>query len=239
MSAIDQSEISVDDANFWNKHIYRYEQAISCYDNYPSVANSAEKNELQNKLSVIKECSESINANDETYKTNITKINTELEQNLAKIKEESDAWDKELLERTQERQDKRDELYADYTKQQEERERQTAEAEAQRQQQERAAKEKCNNYLATYGNSTPEELANNDQAVKAKYNTWQDWLMQAKEVEGVQFTYQQCQIIWSKGRTCPNQYAGKAQEAESEYNQLLNQKIEYYKNLKANSCGGQ
>ena len=108
---------------------------------------------------------------------------------------------------------------------------------AQNQQQEDTTNEKCDNYLATYGNSTPEELARNDNSVQAKYNAWQNWLRQAQEVEGVQFTYQMCQSYWNRGRTCPSQYAGKAQEAEAEYNQLLSQKIEYYKNLRASSCG--
>lgn len=236
LGAIDTSEIALDDVEFWNKHISRYEQTLSCYDNYPSVADPSEKTELQNQLAELQNNSKSAEANDATYRANMAQIDAELERNLAKIKEEGDTWDAELSKRVQERQTQSDERNAQYAKEQVMREQQTAALEAQRQQEQAAKKAKCDNYLATYGGSTPEELADNDRSVKTKYNEWQDWLRRAKEVEGVQFTYQQCQIIWSKGQTCPSQYAGKAQEAESEYYQLLQQKITYYRNLKNEAC---
>ena len=236
LGTIDASEIALDDVEFWNKHISRYEQTLSCYDNHPSVTDPSKKTELQNQLTELRNNSKSAEANDATYRANMTQIDAELEQNLTKIKEEGDAWDAELSKRVQERQAQSDERDTQYAKEQATTEQQPTALEAQRQQEQVTNEAKCGNYLATYGNSTPEELASNDQSVKAKHNEWQDWLRQAKEVEGVQFTYQMCQSYWNKGRTCPNQYAGKAQEAESEYYQLLQQKTTYYRNLKNEAC---
>ena len=233
LEAIDASEVALDDTEFWNKHIDRYEQILSCYDNYPSVASSSEKAELQKQLAELQNNSKSVEANNTTYRANIAQIDTELERNLAKAKEGDNALDAELFKRVQERQAQSN----GGTEEQTAREQQSAALEAQKQQEQAAKKAKCDNYLSTYGSLTPEELANNDQDVKAKYDEWQNWLRQTKDVEDVQFTYQMCQSYWSKGRTCPNQYAGKAQEAESEYYQLLQQKTTYYQNLKNEACG--
>ena len=113
LGAVDMSEIALDDAGFWNKHISRYEQTLSCYDNYPSVANLSERVELQNQLTELQNSSSLAEANDVTYRANMTQIDVKLEQNLAKIKEESDAWDAELLRRVQERQAQEEAIDAD------------------------------------------------------------------------------------------------------------------------------
>ena len=34
---------------------------------------------------------------------------------------------------------------------------------------------KCDNYKLTYGDETPETLANEDSYVASLYNTWQNW----------------------------------------------------------------
>ncbi len=112
--------------------------------------------------------------------------------------------------------------YLDYSAENDEQA--TTESVSSEQQQEHIAKEQCDKYLDAYENSTPEELASDDQSVKAKYSEWQKWLKKAKEVEGTQLTPEQCQSYWSKDQPCPNQYAEKAQQAESEYKQLLSQK---------------
>ena len=235
LSSIDSSEISLDDADFWNKYIERYEQTISCYDKYPSVASSTEKIDLQNKLSEFKENSKKAEANDAEYKANIAKIDAELEKNLAKVKEESDAWEKELQRRTQERQKQRAELDAEYSRQQEERERRAAEAEAQRQQQEQAAQAKCDDYISKYGDKTAQEIAEADSEVKrAKY----DWTSAQKKIRncsGGNIVYNQSQ------RELCNSYRDQevqtAESLHSAYTNLLQQKTSYYRSLKISSCG--
>ena len=232
LDAIDNSEISADDDNFWNKIITRYEQTISCYDKYPTVASVTEKNDLQNKLDEYREKSKQENANDIEYRESTAKSEKTYQESIINSKSE---YEKEVTTtNTEQNNNKNSQSNTGQTTINNTTE---TNEEAQKQEQERAAKEKCDNYLATYGNSTPEELARNDSDVASKYNTWQNWLRQAQEVEGVQFTYQMCQSYWNRGRTCPSQYAGKAQEAEAEYNQILEQRIEYYRNLRVSSCG--
>lgn len=161
---IDASEIALDDVEFWNKHISRYEQMLSCYDDYPSVADPSEKTDLQNKLAEFQNNLESAEANDAAYRANMAQIDAELERNLAKIKEESDAWDAELLRRVQERQAQSDERSAQYAKEQAERE---------------AKQAKCDAFKAQYPdvdtykekNGNLDELWNAYQDAKSKYNS--------------------------------------------------------------------
>ncbi len=136
------SEIALSDSEFWNKHISRYEQTISCYDKYPSISNLSEKADLRDQLAKLQENSRSSKKNSAEYRANIAQANIELTRNLAKIEEENKAWDAELLRRTQERQEQSAEREAEYVKQQAERDRQAAVAEIQRQQQEQTAKSK-------------------------------------------------------------------------------------------------
>ena len=164
LGSIDTSEIALDDMEFWSKHISRYEQTLSCYDNYPSVADSSKKTELQNQLVELQNSSKSAEANDATYRANMARIDAELEQNLAKIKEEGDTWDAELSKRVQERQAQSDEWSAQYAKEQAEREAKQAECDAFK-----AQYPDVDTYKAKNGNL--DELWNAYQDAKSKYNS--------------------------------------------------------------------
>ena len=164
LEAIDASEIALDDNDFWNKHISRYEQTISCYDKYSSVANQSERNELQNKLTELQEKSKSAEANDVAYRTNMAQIDEELAQKLTKIKEEGEEWDAELLRRAQERQAQSDERNAQYAKEQAEREAKQAKCDAFK-----TEYPDVDTYKAKNGNL--DELWNAYQDAKAKYNS--------------------------------------------------------------------
>ena len=164
LGAIDTSEIALDDVEFWNKHISRYEQTLSCYDNHPSVVDSSKKTELQNQLAELQNSSKSVEANDATYRANMAQIDAELEQNLAKIKEEGDAWDVELLKKVQARQAQSDERSTQYAKEQAEREAKQARCDAFK-----AQYPDVNTYKAKNGNL--DELWNAYQDAKSKYNS--------------------------------------------------------------------
>lgn len=164
LGAIDTSEIALDDVEFWNKYISRYEQTLSCYDNHPSVTDSSEKAELQNQLAELQDNSKSAEANDATYRANMAQIDAELEQNLAKIKEEGDAWDAGLLKKVQERQAQSDERSIQYAKEQAERETKQARCDAFK-----AQYPDVNTYKAKNGNL--DELWNAYQDAKSKYNS--------------------------------------------------------------------
>ena len=116
LDLVDTSEIALDDAEFWNKHISRYEQTIACYDQYPSVADASEKTDLETRLSELRENSQKAEANDIEYRSNMAQIDAELSQNLARIKAEGDAWDAELSQRVQQRQAESDARQAEYEK---------------------------------------------------------------------------------------------------------------------------
>lgn len=164
LGSIDTSEIALDDAEFWNKHISRYEQTLFCYDNYPSIADPSEKTELQNQLAELQNNSKSAEANDATYRANMAQIDAELERNLAKIKEEGDAWDAELSKRVQKRQTQSDERNAQYAKEQAEREAKQAKCDAFK-----TEYPDIDTYKAKNGNL--DELWSAYQDAKAKYNS--------------------------------------------------------------------
>ena len=236
LSAVDSSEISLDDANFWDKYIERYKQTISCYDKYPSVASSTKKVELQNKLSDFKENSKEQKANDAKYKANIAKIDAELKENLANIREDRDTWSKEFQRQIQEKQKQRAELDAEYSMQQKEHERQTAEAEAQRQQQEQATRIKCDDYISKYGDKKAEEIAEADSEVKKARYHWTEAQKKTREnCTGGNRVYTQ-----PERELCNyyrNQKVQNAESLHSEYTNLLRQKTTYYRSLKIDSCG--
>ena len=226
------SEISMNDADFWNKYIERYEQAISCYDKYPTVASTTEKSNLQDKLSQFRENAKKAEANDTEYRANIAQIDAELEDNIARIKKESEEWDQEVLRRKQEREQQRAELDAEYEKQRQKREQQEAEAEAQKQRQEQEVKEKCDNYKLTYREMTATEIAESDPEVsRAKYN----WTKAQKKVRPP------CNYGTQPQRDLCNSYRNQeletAESCYSIYTNLLQQKTSYYRNLKIESCG--
>lgn len=233
LRSIDTSEIALDDAEFWNKHISRYEQTLSCYDNYPSVADPSEKTELQNQLAELQNNSKSAEANDATYRANITQINTELEQNLAKIKEEGDAWDAELLRRVQERQAQREAIDADNKKKQDE---YNAQQKAKKEAEEQAKQEKIAR-CATYVGKTKEELADNDSDVKNAKNTYNN----ASSAYNKAFNDYKAalnvsnQSLRDARKVAMDEAKSTMDAAQSNYNNIRNSKLSYYSQI-LSSC---
>lgn len=234
LSSIDTSEITLDDVEFWNKHINRYKQTIFCYDNYPSVADSFEKVKLQDQITKLQNNSKSAEANYTTYRANIAQIDAELARNLAEIKKRGDAWDTELSKRVQDRQVQNDERNAQYAKEQVAREQQSTALEAQRQQEQAAKKAKCDNYKSTYGEKMATEIAEADsEVIRVKHN-WTKAQRKIKNCKGGNIVYNQ-----SSRELCNSYRDQEVQVAESLYSiytSLLQQKTIYYRNLKNEAC---
>lgn len=233
LGSIDTSEIALDDAEFWNKHISRYEQTLSCYDNYPSVADPSEKTELQNQLAELQNNSKSAEANDATYRANMAQIDAELEQNLAKIKEGGDAWDAELLRRVQERQAQREAIDADNKKKQDEYD---AQQKAKKEAEEQAKQEKIAR-CATYVGKTKEELADNDSEVKNAKNTYNN----ASSAYNKAFNDYKAalnvsnQSLRDTRKAAMDEAKSTMDAAQSNYNNIRNSKLSYYSQI-LSSC---
>ena len=229
LGSIDTSEIALDDAEFWNKHINRYEQTLSCYDNYPSVADSSKKAELQNQLVELQNSSKSAEVNDATYRANMAQIDAELEQNLAKIKEEGDAWDAELLRRVQETQAQREAIDADNKKIQD---KYDAQQKAKKEAEEQAKQEKIAR-CATYVGKTKEELADNDSDVKNAKNTYNN----ASSAYNKAFNDYKAalnvsnQSLRDTRKVAMDEAKSTMDAAQSNYNNIRNSKLSYYSRI--------
>lgn len=239
LNSVDVSEITIGDPDFWGKYITRYEQTLSCYNQYPSVASSSEKSQLEADIERFRENSKQAGANDAEYRANVAKIEAERAQNLARIKAEADAWDEELARRVQERNAAAEQQRAAYEQQRSAYEQQQS---AYEQQQAAAAAEKqrqCDSYMAQYGDKTADELAEADSEVRSAKHTYDE---KAKAYnKAYNDLYKSGAVLTADRRTY---YQEKYDTAQSEmnsayytYQSLLNSKKSYYSNLKTRSCG--
>ena len=233
LGAIDTSEIALNDVDFWDKYISRYEQIISCYDSHPSVASLSEKAELQNKLAEFQNNLKSTEANDATYQANMAQIDAELERNLAKIKEEGDAWDAELSRRVQERQAQREAIDADNKKKQDEYD---AQQKAKKESEEQAKQEKIAR-CAAYVGKTKEELTDNDNDVKNSKNAYNN----ASSAYNKAFNDYKAalnvtnQLLRDARKAAMDEAKSTMDAAQSNYNNVRNSKLSYYSQI-LSSC---
>lgn len=130
LNAVDKSEVSLDDPEFWDKYISRYESMISCYDQYPGIGSDYDKNKLQETLSQYKGFREQAINNEAEYQARMAEIDAELEQNLARIQAESEAWDAEFAQRVQEREAESNAMHAQWEAERQAREEKEAECNA-------------------------------------------------------------------------------------------------------------
>lgn len=252
IGSIDTSEIAIDDGEFWNKHIERYEKTISCYDSYPSVASLHEKEEFENALAELRENASKSEASDIAYRQaiaenerqhqeRIDQINADLAKNLAEIEESGKEWDEELARRVKEREAEAEQRRAEYQKQQSAYEQQKAASEAAKQQQEQAAKAKCEEFLATYGDKTPAEIAESDSEVKSAKNIYSRKSEAYGNARSSYYSSISAAALSESQRASRKEKVDAAESemraAESAYKSILNQKTAYYRNLKNTSCG--
>lgn len=168
IDSIDKSEIPLDDADFWNKHITRYENTISCYEKYPSVANISEKNDIQSKLDNCIERSKQADANNEEYRRteveNEKKYQEALARNQSEYERKTAELDAETEKKLEEYDRQRDERNAQYAKEKAERE---------------AKQARCDSFKAQYPNvetykaknGNLDELWNAYQNAKSEYSS--------------------------------------------------------------------
>lgn len=240
LGSIDNSEIAIDDADFWNKNISRYEETISCYEKYPSVSSLATKIDLQNKLKELRENSEISATQDAEYKANLERINAEYEanmakidkelaDNLAKIQKESDDWEQELLERTQERQVQREAIDADNKRKQDEYD---AQQKSKKEAEEQAEQEKIAR-CAAYVGKTEEELADNDSDVKNAKNAYNN----ASSAYNKAFNDYKAalnvtnQSLRSAKKATMDEAKNTRDAAQLNYNNIRNSKLSYYSQI--------
>lgn len=162
LNAVDKSEVSLDDPEFWNKYISRYESMISCYNQYPGIGSDYDKNKLQETLSQYQDSRDQVIANEVEYQARMAQIDAELEQSLAEIKAKSEAWDAELAQRVQEQEAESNAMHAQW------------EAERQAREEKEA---KCNAFESEYPdvetykskNGNLDELWNNYKEAESEY----------------------------------------------------------------------
>lgn len=250
LNSIDTTEISIDDTDFWTKHIDRYEETISCYNEHPNVSSISEKNDFEDALSELRENSTKAEANDVEYRQRIAanekhyqekmaEINAELSENLTRIEQEGKAWDEELSRRIKEREAEAERQRAEYQNQRNAYEQQQTAAENSRKQQEQAAKAKCDDYLAKYGSQTTAEIAESDPEVRSAKNTLNE---KTRAYTTAYNNLYKSNVVLTEGQKAPlkEKYETAKSEmnaAEYNYKTILNQKTSYYQNLRINSCG--
>ncbi len=235
LDAIDMTAISVDDANYWDKNISRYKQFIACYDKYPAIASQTEKADLEKRLADYQKYASQSKTNEAEARRSLAESEKKYQETIAKNQAEYQKkkaeLDAEAKAKTEEYAKQRSEREAQYEQERQEREQKTAAAEAQKQAEEAAKKQACDNYKATYGDKTPQEIAESDsEVVRAKYN-WTN--AQSKVRNNCNYGTQANRDLCNSYR---NQELQTAESYHTTYTNLLQQKISYYRDLKVKSC---
>lgn len=246
LGSINNSDISIDDSEFWQKYIARYEQTIACYDRYSSVASSIEKSNLQEKLAEFRQNSAQAELNNEEYRRAVAESEREYQESIAKSQAEYERRkveiDAESIKKSEERSAQRAELERQIAETEAEIERQRQQitaSEARRQQEEQNTKAKCDNYLAIYGDRTAAELAEEDPEVRSAKNVLNQ---KSKAYTSAYNSLYKSNVVLTESQRAPlrekyNSAKAELDSAEYSYKTLLNQKTTYYSNLKYNACG--
>lgn len=241
----------IDEPNFYEDLISKYEETISCYVTHPDVSNQSEKTTLEQELEAIKiaasqnvseeEKQQVILESNTKYQEAITRIDKEYQEKLVEIDAESAKNDAETKSWLDNYDKERAEQKTQYEKERAERE---AREEATKKQQEaeaRAKKEKCDNALERYGKDDNEAaiMAKNDAYILGLYQKWQEYDREATEYEnsGTVITYAQCQLFYVRGRGCPAYSRDAANSYKEKYDSALSEKVASYVNLRKSACG--
>ena len=142
LASIDDSPIDLEDADFWNKHIVRYEEMIACYDKYPEVADSSERDELQARLEELRLTAADASAADAETRQRYASSEAEYYQKIAASKAEYERRSAEIDAETQRK-------FEEYDRQRAERDAEYAAEAAERER----IKAACDSFNATYPNS--------------------------------------------------------------------------------------
>jgi len=231
----DQSEIAIDDPQFWEKYISQYEQQLACHNDYPTASDPTLKQTLEENLAQAKENLSQANVNDAKYRQAMAELDRQAQERQAKYEQEKRELDAATAQKLQEYDKQRAERDAQYEAQRVEQERQTAASEAQRQANEQAAKAKCDEYKTLYGDKTAQELAEADPEVTGAKASWQQAQKKVRSctngnVVSTQAQRERCNAYRDQELATANAYY-------STYLNTLSQKVGYYTSLRINSCG--
>ena len=231
VNAVDSSDVSIDDAQFWYILKGRYEQTIACYDNYPSVADADTRAELESNLAEINGNIATGAAADISYQQRMTDIDNQLQKNIAEITKRGEEWDAELSRRIAEREANSAAQREEYERQRAEYEARTAAAAAEA---ERIAAEKAAR-CAQYDGKSSTELADADPAVISAKNSMNYEIANYNNAynryncanSNVVLTQSQCESRKAKIAEAE----AKANAARITYNNIRNSKISEYSSI--------
>ena len=232
LSEISTEDIPLDDSDFWNKHIARYEAKLKCYDDHPGIVGDDERNRVESSLAKAKESSANELANEQNYRQQLAAIEAESQAYYAKLDQEMAKHEAETEQWLTDYDKQRAELDAKYAAEDAQR---AAEENARKQAEELAAAQKeakCNEYKALYGDKTAEQLAESDPEVSGAKARWTS---SQKKVRNCTTSRTQSQRDLCESYR--SQELATVQENYSNYISLLSQKQIYYTNLRINSCG--
>lgn len=237
LSDINNDDIPLGDAEFWNKYIARYEAILNCYDSHPDPVNAQDRSNIEANLAKAKENSATAEANELSYRQQMADLNEEYNAYRAKY----DAEIAELDRQSAENNAKTEEWLANYDKQRAELDAKYAAEAAQRAAQEEARKRaeeiaaaekeaKCNEYKALYGDKTADELAKTDSEVNGAKYRCDSAKVRSCTGSRTQSQRELCESYRSQELETKNSYCAS-------YNLLLSQKQTYYTSLRISSCG--
>ena len=218
LKSVDDSEVQLEDPEFWNKYISRYESMISCYDQYPGIGSDFDKKKLEETLAEYRGYRDQASANEADYQAKMEQIEVERQKRLAEIEANAAAWDAELAQRTKEREAESIRLQEEWAQQQAEYEKQQAETEAAQ-------------GSRPPGEKTAEELADVDsEVVRAKYN----WTQAQKKIRNCSGYSSMNQS--EKCRAYQKEEQATADSLLETYLNTRIDKISYYMHLRTEAC---
>ncbi len=233
----------IDEPNFYEDLISKYEETISCYVTHPDVSNQSEKTTLEQELEAIK-IAASQNVSEEEKQQVILESNTKYQEAIARIDKEYQEKlveiDAESAKNDAETKSWLDNYDKEHAEQKTQYEKERAEREAREEalkRQEEDKKEKCDNYKAQYGDKTADELASVEDDVVIAKSMWNSAL---KKVRDCSPANSNRVLTQSQRDTCNNLRNQELQTAnyyESNYYSSFQQKKRYYENLKIEACG--
>ncbi len=141
LASIDDTPIDLEDTDFWNKHISRYEAMLSCYDQYPEVSDSNERTDLQAKLDELRQTASDSDATSTEVRQRYANSEAEYLQKIAASKAEYERRSAEIDAETQRK-------FEEYDRQRAERDAKYSAEAAERER----IKASCDSFNATYPN---------------------------------------------------------------------------------------
>ena len=216
------TDVEAGDPQFYPKLIASYKAQLDCHSKYPTPDNESEISDIKQRLNNVeiaaKDASVSQTDIDSAYESISSKIMSNIPRNENQV---TSTVTQNISSNDSADSTNKNEITSEQKPAQ------------------TTTNTKCDNYKLTYGDKTPETLANEDSYVASLYNTWQNWKRQADdwESQGVVLTQSQCSAYTLKGKVCPRNYRLKAQEAEQTYTNAFNSKVQYYTNLRISTCG--